>query len=54
MICGIIWADEVAPRSAKAASGFKKLAIVTTKKTYKKNNRQKPRKAKPFERISSY
>ena len=49
MVCGIIWADRVAPRGAEAAVGCKKLAIVTTKKTYKKNTNRRPlSKAKPF------
>ena len=55
MVCRIIWADRVAPRGAEAAMGCEELAIVTTKKTHKKNtNRQQPSKAKPLKRISPY
>ena len=55
MVCGIIWADKVAPRGAEAAAGCKELASDTTKITYKKNtNRRPPSKAKPFEKISPY
>ena len=44
-----------APRGAEAAAGRKELAIVTMKKTCKKNsNIHKPSKAKPFERFSPY
>ena len=47
--------DRIAPRGVEAAVGREKLAIVTLKKTHKKNtNRQQPSKAKPFERISPY
>ena len=55
MVCRIIWVDRVASRGAEATGGCKGLAIVTTKKTPKKNtNRQKPGKAKPFEGTSPY
>ena len=55
MVCGIIWADKVAPRGAEAAAGCEELAIVTKKKTCKKNTNRRPSsKAKPFERISPY
>ena len=55
MVCGIIWADRVAPRGAEAAVGCEELAIVTMKKTRNKNtNRLQPSKAKPFKRISPY
>ena len=37
MVYRIIWADRVAPRGEEAAGGYKKLAIVTTKKIHKKN-----------------
>ena len=36
MVCGIIWANRVAPRGVKTAKGWEKLAIVTKKMTYKK------------------
>ena len=53
MVCGIVWADGVAPRGAGAAVGYKELAIVTIKNTCNKNtNRRPPRKAKYSERIS--
>ena len=55
MVCGIICADEVAPRGVEAAVGCEELAIVKTKNYARKNtNRILPRKAKPFERISPY
>ena len=37
MVCGLIWADGVAPRGAEAAIGCRELAVVTTKKTHKEN-----------------
>ena len=36
MVCRIIWADRVAPRGAEAAEGCEELAIVSMKKTCKK------------------
>ena len=41
MVFRIIWADRVMPRGGETAAGYEKLAIVTMKKTQKKNtNRQ--------------
>ena len=37
MVCGIIWAEVVAPRGTEVAMGYEELAIVTTKKTHKKS-----------------
>ena len=37
MVCRIIWADGVAPRGAKAAMGYKELAIVTIRRMHKKS-----------------
>ena len=37
MVCRIIWAGGVAPRGLEAATGYEELAIITTKKIYKKN-----------------
>ena len=37
MVCGIIWADIVAPRGVEAATSYKELAIATTKKTHKES-----------------
>ena len=55
MVCGIIWADEVAPKGEEAAVGYEELSIVTMKKTHKKNtNRRQLSNAKPLERISTY
>ena len=37
MVCGIIWAEVVAPRGTEVAMGYEELAIVTTiKDTYRK------------------
>ena len=50
MICGIIWEDRVEPRGIEAAIGYEKLAIITMKKTGKKNkNRRQSSKANPIE-----
>ena len=54
MVCRIIWADKVAPRGVEAATGCEELAIVTTKKTHKKNINREPSKAKLFKRILPY
>ena len=49
MVCRIIWVDRVAPRGAEAATGYKKLTIVTTKKTCKKiANRKQLNKENPI------
>ena len=37
MVCSIIWADRVALRGTEVAMGYEEIAIVTTKKTYKKS-----------------
>ena len=50
MICGIIWEDRVKLRGIEAAIGYENLAIITMKKTGKKNtNRRQPSKANPIE-----
>ena len=50
MVYRVIWADRVAPRDAKVATGCRELAIVTTKKIHKEStNRRQPRKANLIE-----
>ena len=55
MVCGIIWADGVAPKGAEAATAYEEFAIVTTKKSCKKStNRRQPSKSNPIEWIVYY
>ena len=45
MVCRIIWAERVAPRGAKAATGYEKGGIIPIKKVLKKRkNKKQPNK----------
>ena len=50
MLYGIIWADRAAPRGVESTMSYEELAIVTTRKTCKKNaNRKQLSKAYSIE-----